>query len=281
MHDILAVSQANPLGSVVVSGVGKSGIIARKIAATLSSTGTRSLFLHPTEAFHGDLGVIGKADIFLAISNSGETEELLRLLPFLRENENIVLSITGNPSSRLAEASHLHLDAGVTQEACPLQLAPTASTMASMAMGDALAAALMKARSFEPENFARLHPGGSLGRRLLMKVADEMIADNLPYVAPEAKALDVIKVISNGTLGLAIVRHADGFGIVTDGDVRRAIESRGQQFFTTTATQMMSPNPIRVAPSMSIHEAINLMHRHQITSLMVCHDDDVVGVFKK
>lgn len=266
---------------VIVSGIGKSGIVARKVASTLASTGTPSIFLHPAEAFHGDLGVIGKGDVILAFSNSGETEELLRLLPFLRDNGNALIAVTGNPTSRLAMVAAVHLDAGVAEEACPFQLAPTASTTASMAMGDAIAVALMKSRAFEPENFARLHPGGSLGRRLLMKVADEMVCDHLPIVEPTAKALEVIKRITDGKLGLAIVHHDTGVGIVTDGDVRRAIEGNGEKFFTMTAIAMMTPHPVVVDPAMATHEAIELMHRSKITSLLVQSKGKIVGVFKK
>ena len=268
-------------GRAVVTGVGKSGLIGRKIAATLASTGTPSLFLHPTEAFHGDLGMIGRGDVVIAISNSGETEELLRLLPFLRDNDNPVIAMTGKPNSRLANGSQYHLNVGVVEEACPLQLAPTASTTAALAMGDALAIALMKARGFEPEHFARFHPGGSLGRRLLMKVADEMVKDDLPFVDKDASALDVIKIISNAALGLALIRHNRGFGLITDGDLRRAIERNGESFFHLTAEQMMSPTPHTVPPSMSTHEAIELMHRVGITSLLVQENDNVVGIFKK
>lgn len=249
---------------IIVSGIGKSGIVARKVASTLASTGSPSIFLHPAEAFHGDLGVIGIGDVILAFSNSGETEELLRLLPFLRDNGNPLIAVTGNPTSRLAKEAAVHLDAGVAEEACPFQLAPTASTTASMAMGDAIAVTLMKARAFEPENFARLHPGGSLGRRLLMKVADEMVRENLPIVDPGAKALEVIKQITDGKLGLAIVHHDAGVGIVTDGDVRRAIESNGEKFFSMTAVAMMTPSPVKVDPAMATHEAIDLMHRTKL-----------------
>lgn len=268
-------------GRVVVTGVGKSGIIGRKIAATLASTGTPSLFLHPTEAFHGDLGMVGRNDVIIAISSSGETEEILRLLPFLRDNANAVISITGNTGSRLAQAAQHNLDASVEQEACPLRLAPTASTTAALAMGDALAVALMSARSFEPENFARLHPGGSLGRRLLMKVRDEMVSENLPIVAESATSLEVIQAISGGSLGLAIVYHSTGIGIVTDGDVRRALEAGGETFFTRSAGQMMSRDPVTAHPEMSAHEAIEIMHRSKITSLIIQQDDRVVGIFQK
>ncbi|MFP4076592.1 MAG: SIS domain-containing protein, partial [Halochromatium sp.] len=173
-------------GRVIVCGMGKSGIIGKKIAATLASTGTPAFFMHPGEAFHGDLGMVAPEDIFVAISHSGETEELLKLLPFLQENGNHIVAITGNSRSTLARHSSVHLSVRVTREACPLQLAPTASTTATLAMGDALAVALMKARDFQAHHFARFHPGGSLGRRLLQRVRDEMRSDKLPFVAPHA-----------------------------------------------------------------------------------------------
>ncbi|WP_343230636.1 KpsF/GutQ family sugar-phosphate isomerase [Salinicola acroporae] len=199
-------------GRVIVCGMGKSGIVGRKIAATLASTGSPSFFMHPGEAYHGDLGMVTPHDVFLAISNSGETEEVVKLIPYLKDNGNYLVGMTGNRSSTLARASHSHLDIGVVEEACPLQLAPTSSTTATLAMGDALAVTLMKARDFQPENFARFHPGGSLGRRLLSRVEHEMRSDNLPVVKAEAEVLDVIQAMSRGQLGMAVVQHNDSWG---------------------------------------------------------------------
>ena len=179
-------------GKTIVCGMGKSGIIGKKIAATLASTGTPSFFMHPGEAYHGDLGMVSPDDVFIAISNSGETEEVVKLIPFLKDNGNVLIAMTGNPDSTLAKAANYHLNVGVEEEACPLQLAPTSSTTATLAMGDALAVTLMKARDFKPENFARFHPGGSLGRRLLSRVENEMVSDNLPVIQPDASVAEVI-----------------------------------------------------------------------------------------
>ncbi|MNJ18585.1 Arabinose 5-phosphate isomerase KpsF [compost metagenome] len=268
-------------GRVIICGMGKSGIIGKKIAATLASTGTPSFFMHPGEAYHGDLGMVTSEDVFVAISNSGETDEVLKLLPFLKDNGNFLVAITGNSSSSLARTADCHLDVHVEQEACPLQLAPTSSTTATLAMGDALAVTLMEARGFKPEHFARFHPGGSLGRRLLSFVEDEMIKDELPFVDESAKVLELIRTISHGSLGLAIVRAASGWGVVTDGDVRRAIECYGEDIFTKTATELMSVTPIMISVGTRIEDALAVMESRQITSLLVLKSNDVVGVFKK
>lgn len=268
-------------GRVIVCGMGKSGIIGKKIAATLASTGTPSFFMHPGEAYHGDLGMVTADDIFVAISNSGETDEVLKLIPFLKDNGNYLVAFTGNSTSTLAKAAHSHLDIGVPEEACPLKLAPTSSTTATLAMGDALAVTLMKARDFRPESFARFHPGGSLGRRLLSKVEDEMITSKLPLVNEEAQVLEVIKAISFGSLGLAIVTLADGWGLVTDGDIRRAIECHGNDVFNKRAADLMTRYPSKVSIGTRIEDAILLMDKHNITSLLVFQDERLVGVFKK
>lgn len=268
-------------GRVIICGMGKSGIIGKKIAATLASTGTPSFFMHPGEAFHGDLGMVTRQDIFVAISNSGETDEVLKLIPFLKDNENYLISMTGNPGSSLAKASDAHLNTGVDEEACPLQLAPTASTTATLAMGDALAVTLMKARNFQPENFARFHPGGSLGRRLLSRVEDEMYKDELPLVTKDTLALDVIQAMNAGRLGLAIVSDVANLGMITDGDIRRAIEQFQSNIFSKTAEDFMSVNPVTVAEGTRIEDALQLMDNKQITSLLVTKNDQVVGVFKK
>lgn len=269
-------------GRVIVCGMGKSGIIGKKIAATLASTGTPSFFMHPGEAYHGDLGMVTPDDIFVAISNSGETDEVVKLIPFLKDNGNYLVAMTGNPASTLARAANSHLNVHVSEEACPLQLAPTSSTTATLAMGDALAVTLMKARDFRPEHFARFHPGGSLGRRLLSRVEDEMVSDNLPVIAEESQVLDVIHAMSEGRLGLAIVRRSDqGWGIVTDGDIRRAIEQHGAAVFQLKAADFMSRDPAMVARGTRVEDALALMDGRRITALLVNEGKDVVGVFKK
>ncbi|MGB8419143.1 KpsF/GutQ family sugar-phosphate isomerase [Paraburkholderia sp.] len=271
----------NSTGRVVVCGMGKSGIIGKKIAATLASTGTPSFFMHPGEAYHGDLGMITPSDTFLTISNSGETDEVIKLIPFLRNNGNYLVALTGNPKSTLAKAAHCHLDVGVDQEACPLQLAPTSSTTAALAMGDALAVTLMKARGFRPENFARLHPGGSLGRRLLSRVEDEMVRRDLPFVTEETRTIEVLQTMTHGRLGVAVVRRAVGWGVITDGDIRRAIETFGDTLFSRVAADMMSADPTMVPVGTRVEDALMLMDERQINALLVFDGDDVVGVFKK
>ncbi|WP_186106041.1 KpsF/GutQ family sugar-phosphate isomerase [Burkholderia gladioli] len=268
-------------GRVVVCGMGKSGIVGRKIAATLSSTGTPAFFMHPGEAYHGDLGMVTPGDVFLAISNSGETDEVIKLIPFLRGNGNVLIALTGNSASTLARAARVHLDVGVEREACPLQLAPTASTTATLAMGDALAVTLMRARGFQPEHFARFHPGGSLGRRLLCTVDDEMARENLPFVNEDTPTLDVLDAMTHGRLGLAIVRRVLGWGIVTDGDIRRAIERHGDAVLRRTAADMMSIAPSTVRPGTRIEDALLLMQQQGIGALLVIDGCEVVGVFKK
>ena len=268
-------------GRVIVCGMGKSGIVGRKIAATLASTGTPAFFMHPGEAYHGDLGMVTDNDVFVAISNSGETHEVIQLLPFLRQNGNAVIAMTGKPGSTLANAAHCHLNVAVESEACPLQLAPTASTTATLAMGDALAITLMEARDFRPESFARFHPGGSLGRRLLRMVEDEMISDALPFVDPAAKVMEVVSVMTKSNLGIAIVRTGEGHGLVTDGDIRRVIEVHGQDAFGKSASEFMSRNPVTTRIGTRVEDALALLERHKITSLLVVDHAGIVGVFKK
>jgi len=268
-------------GRVIVCGMGKSGIVGRKIAATLASTGTPAFFMHPGEAYHGDLGMVKDNDVFVAISNSGETHEVIQLLPFLRQNGNAVIAMTGKPGSTLANAAHCHLNVAAESEACPLQLAPTASTTATLAMGDALAVTLMEARDFRPESFARFHPGGSLGRRLLRMVEDEMISDALPFVDPAAKVMEVVSVMTKSNLGIAIVRTGEGHGLVTDGDIRRVIEVHGQDAFSKSASEFMSSNPVTTRIGTRVEDALALLERHKITSLLVVDHAGIVGVFKK
>jgi arabinose-5-phosphate isomerase len=268
-------------GRVIVCGMGKSGIVGRKIAATLASTGTPAFFMHPGEAYHGDLGMVKDNDVFVAISNSGETHEVIQLLPFLKQNGNAVIAMTGKPGSTLANAAHCHLNVAVESEACPLQLAPTASTTATLAMGDALAVTLMEARDFRPESFARFHPGGSLGRRLLRMVEDEMVSDALPFVDDTARVMEVLSVMTKSNLGIAIVRVGEGHGLVTDGDIRRVIEVHGQDAFSKSASEFMSRNPVTTRIGTRVEDALALLERHNITSLLVVDHAGIVGVFKK
>lgn len=261
-------------GKLIVTGMGKSGLIGRKIAATLASTGTPSFFLHPGEAFHGDLGMISKEDIILALSYSGETDEILKIVPFIHSNGNRLISMTGNPKSSLAENSDIHLDVSVEHEACILHLAPTTSTTAQIAMGDALAVALMKLREFTSVDFARLHPGGSLGRRLLMTVGDVMRKENLPIVTADCSATDMIHAISKGGLGL-IVLCDDGRveGIITDGDIRRAMERRQSEFFGIRAADIATMHPKTIRPGEKLIAAEKMMTRNKVTSLLVTEED--------
>jgi arabinose-5-phosphate isomerase len=266
-------------GRLVVCGVGKSGIIGRKIAATLASTGTPSLFIHPTEAFHGDLGMITKDDICLAISYSGETEELLKIIPFIKHNNIILIGMSGNPNSTLAANSQFHLNVAVYKEACPLELAPTSSTTATLAMGDALAVALMKARKFKPADFAQYHPGGSLGRRLLTTVEHAMVKTNLPVVKGNDSIKQVINTMSSGRLGLAVVLDKNKIaGIITDGDLRRAMDKHAEKLFALKAAAIMTQNPRTINKTMMMAEAEELMTKHKITSLLVADKGKLIGI---
>ncbi|MBO1923114.1 SIS domain-containing protein [Thiomicrorhabdus sp. 6S3-12] len=264
-------------GRVVICGMGKSGLIGKKIMATLASTGTPCFFMHPGEAFHGDLGMVAPNDIFLALSNSGETEEVIRLLPFLKDNGNTLISMTGRPQSTLATNSDYHLNIDVPQEACPHQLAPTSSTTATLVMGDALAVALMEARDFQPHHFARFHPGGSLGRKLLTRVKHEMSAQ-VPSVAPEAPMSEVIHAISQGRLGLCVV--GNGVGIITDGDLRRHMEQDPASLMQKTAQDIMSRQPKFISAEARLSEAEEVMNQHKITALLVREKEQVVGIIQ-
>ena len=266
-------------GKVVVTGMGKSGIIGKKIAATLASTGTPSFFLHPGEAYHGDLGMISSNDIVLAIANSGQTDEILRLIPFMQNNGNTIIAMTGNPESTLAKNAHLNLNIAVEREACPLNLAPTSSTTAMLVMGDALAIALMKVRGFRAEDYAVFHPGGSLGRRLLTRVKDVMRKDAL--CVPKTMTLgDVIIAISDARLGIAaVVEDGKLIGVITDGDVRRAMAKYKERFFSIQAEEIMSRTPKTISPEARITAAEEMMRVHKIHSIIVTDDNSaVVGV---
>lgn len=269
-------------GKVIVTGMGKSGLVGRKIAATLASTGTPSFFLHPGEAYHGDLGMIEAGDIVLALSNSGQTDEVLRLIPYLQECGNTIIAMTGNAGSTLAKNSTYHLDVSVKSEACPLSLAPTCSTTAQLAMGDALAVALMNERGFRAEDFARFHPGGSLGRRLLTRVGDVMRSEHLPTASPSSRLGEVIITISDARMGVAVILEEGKIaGIVTDGDVRRAMLKYGARFFDITAGEIMTRTPKTVSVSDRLTDAEQLMQDNKIHSLIVVdRDGKLAGIIE-
>jgi len=268
-------------GRVIVTGMGKSGHIAGKLAATLASTGTPSFFMHAAEASHGDIGMITRADVILAISNSGETPEVLLLIPHVSRLGVPLIAVTGNAKSSLARAANAHLDVSVAEEACPLNLATTASTTATLALGDALAVALLEARGFTSQDFARSHPGGALGRKLLLHVADVMRSgDNLPVVSPDALLSQGLMVMSKKGLGMCVV--VDGgrmLGVFTDGDLRRALDRQADVHRTTMREVMTAPGK-SVRPQVLAAEAAHLMEKHQITALPVTDPDGtLVGAF--
>ena len=261
----------NSRGRLIVSGMGKSGHVARKIAATMASTGTPAYFVHPAEASHGDLGMITRDDVLLALSNSGESDELLRIVPLIKRQGARLIAMTGVPTSTLAREADVHLDAAVDQEACPHNLAPTASTTAALALGDALAVALLDARGFSPEDFARSHPGGSLGRRLLTHVSDVMRPrEQVPAVTAETDITEAVVAMSRGGLGLvAVVDAGDrALGIFTDGDLRRAFEQRIDLRQGAIAS-VMHPAPHSISPDRLAVEAVEMMERLRINALLV------------
>lgn len=269
-------------GKLIVTGMGKSGIVGKKMAATFASTGTPSFFMHPGEAYHGDLGMIEKQDVILSLSFSGETDEVLKLIPFIKSNGNKLISITGKSESTLAKNSDVHLSLYVTQEACPLSLAPTTSTTATMAMGDALAVSLMEERNFKPEDFARFHPGGSLGRKLLSKVEDFMISENLPVVQTSSTLNEIISKISEGRLGLTLVNQGiETVGVITDGDLRRLLKRNERDSWDILAQDIMSANPISVQYGSSLTLAEEILRERKITSLLVRNNFNfVIGVIQ-
>ena len=268
-------------GRVIVSGIGKSGHIGHKIASTLASTGTPAFFVHPAEASHGDLGMITPDDVVIAISNSGESMEILNILPSIKRQGAKLIAITGRPHSTLARDADVHLDAAVAQEACPLNLAPTASTTAVLALGDALAVALLDARGFGAEDFARSHPGGALGRRLLVRMRDVMRqGDALPVVAPEVTVAEATREISRGGIGIAIVVDGCGhvIGVFTDGDLRRTIVS-GRDLATLAVADAMTRSPRTISADKLTAEAFEMMEKHRINQLPVIDADGLlVGV---
>ncbi len=258
-------------GRVVVSGIGKSGHIARKIAATLSSTGTPAFFLHPAEAVHGDLGMVTAKDTFIGISYSGESDELLRIMPLIKRMGATLIAVTGHASSSLAQLANVHLDGAVGKEACPMNLAPTASTMAALAIGDALAVAVLDARGFGPEDFARSHPGGALGRRLLTYVRDIMrTGDQIPRVGANANVHDALFEITAKRLGMTAVIGDAGnvIGIFTDGDLRRVLE-RATDLRSLPIRDVMTPSPQTIAPDHLAVEAVRLMETYRVSQMLV------------
>ena len=267
-------------GKVVVTGVGKSGHIGSKIAATLASTGVPAFFLNPLDAYHGDLGMLSSEDLVLAISYSGATEELLRFLPLIQAKKIRIIGMSGNPESLLARYSDIHLNIAVDKEADPLNLIPTASTTATLALGDALACALVEANHFQPTDFARLHPGGDLGRKLLAKVEDVMFTENLPFLTPDMPLSEAIEIVTKGTLGIGIVvENGKLVGIITDGDIRRAMMRLGKSFFATPVEAIMSKTPKTISRNAKIVEAGEKMNHHSIHTLIVLDDAaHVVGV---
>lgn len=266
-------------GRVVVSGMGKSGHIGRKIAATLASTGTPSFFVHPGEASHGDLGMITPDDIVIALSNSGETDELLMIVPTIRRQGVPLIALTGNPGSTLARLADVHVDVSVSEEACPLGLAPTASTTAALVMGDALAVALLEARGFTAEDFARSHPAGSLGRRLLIHIADIMHTGHaVPRVRESASVSDTLVEMTHKGLGIAAVVDAGNklLGVFTDGDLRRTLDDAQMELRSTPVTSVMTPRPKTIAPNKLAVEAARMMEDHKIHALVVVDENEIV-----
>ncbi|MEZ5464987.1 MAG: KpsF/GutQ family sugar-phosphate isomerase [Lysobacteraceae bacterium] len=278
--DACRVIYAGP-GRVVTIGMGKSGHIARKIAATFASTGTPAFYVHPGEASHGDLGMITDADVVLALSNSGETDELLTIVPVLKRQGNVMIAATGRPQSTLARLADIHLDVSVPAEACPLGLAPTSSTTAALVMGDALAIALLEARGFTDQDFARSHPAGSLGRRLLLRISDIMHDGvEVPRVGPQASLSDAVVEMSRKRLGMTAIVDADDrlLGVFTDGDLRRALDESAVDLRATPVTEAMTREPKTIGADRLAVEAARLMEAHQINGLVVIDDErHVVG----
>ena len=267
-------------GHVVISGVGKSGHVGQKLAATLSSTGTPAMFINPLDALHGDLGMIRQNDVLLFISNSGNTDEILRLIASLEERHIPLVSMTGNPQSLIAKYSDFHISVSVDHEACPLNLAPTSSTTAALAMGDAIACALMEMRSFKVNDFAMFHPGGTLGRKLLLRVKDVMYTENLPVISPELKLSEAIMTISSGKLGLGVVMKGEQIvGIITDGDIRRAVEGAQTKFINLTVAEAMTKTPKTITPDAKLTQIQTMFNRHKIHSLLVVDSQNkLVGI---
>ncbi len=269
-------------GRCVITGMGKSGLVGKKISATLASTGTRSFFMHPGEAYHGDLGMISSQDVIVAISNSGETEEIIKILSFFKENGNKIIGMAGKENSTLAKYSDYFLNIGIAKEACPLELAPTTSTTVTMAMGDALAVALMKARNFQAENFAKFHPGGSLGRKLLTKVSDLMQTEQLPILKEDMPFDEIISVISGGRLGLGVVLEGNqAKAVITDGDIRRLLKEQKANALNMCAKDFGSSSPVTISSQEKIVVAEELMQEKKITALVVSDNGEFKGILHR
>lgn len=270
----------NCKGKVIVTGVGKSGHIGAKIAATLASTGTPSFFINPLDVYHGDLGVMTHDDVVLAISNSGQTDELLRFIPMVLHMNIPIIGMTGNPDSLLARYSTFHLNTHVDKEACPLNLAPTSSTTAQLVLGDALAVALMELRNFKPRDFAQFHPGGELGKRLLTTAQDVMRTEDMPILPPEMHLGEAIILVSKAKLGLGIAMVNDEIvGLITDGDIRRAMEKWQAEFFDRTVSDIMTRTPKMVRPETKITEIQQIMNKYKVHSVLVTDGENhLLGV---
>lgn len=261
-------------GKVIVTGVGKSGNIGAKIAATLSSTGTPAFFVNPLDVYHGDLGVMTKDDVVLALSNSGQTDELLRFIPMLLHMNIPIIGMSANPNSLLAKYSTAHLKVWVEKEACPLNLAPTSSTTAALVMGDALAIALMRVRNFKPQDFAQFHPGGELGKRLLTTAQDVMRSDELPIIPKDMHLGEAIIHVSKGKLGLGVsLDNGKVIGLITDGDIRRAMERWQAEFFDHTVSDIMTREPKIVLPTTKITEIQQIMQQNKVHTVLVCDEE--------
>ena len=265
---------------VIVTGVGKSGHIGAKIAATLASTGTPSFFINPLDVYHGDLGVMTKDDVVIAISNSGQTDELLRFIPMVLHTNIPIIGMSGNPQSLLAKYSTYHLNVGVKKEACPLNLAPTSSTTAALAMGDALAIALMQRRNFQPQDFAHFHPGGELGKRLLTTAQDVMRSNDMPILSPQTSLGEAIMIVSEGKLGLGVAEENGKIaGLITDGDIRRAIERWKAELFNHVVSDIMTRTPKTVTADTKITEIQRVMQKYKIHSVLVVNkENELLGV---
>ena len=261
-------------GKVIVTGVGKSGNIGAKIAATLSSTGTPAFFVNPLDVYHGDLGVMTKGDVVLALSNSGQTDELLRFIPMVLHMNIPIIGMSANPNSLLAKYSTVHLKVWVEKEACPLNLAPTSSTTAALVMGDALAIALMRVRNFKPQDFAQFHPGGELGKRLLTTAQDVMRSDELPIIPKDIHLGEAIIHVSKGKLGLGVsLDNGKVIGLITDGDIRRAMERWQAEFFDHTVSDIMTREPKIVLPTTKITEIQQIMQQNKVHTVLVCDEE--------
>ena len=274
-------------GKCILIGMGKSGIIAQKIAASLASTGIPSFFIHPGEAFHGDLGMIEANDIVMLLSNSGETDEILKIMPFLIKQGNQTISITGQQNSTLAKNTTHHIDGAVTKEACPIGLAPTSSTTVALVIGDAFVTTLIKLRNFQAENFALYHPGGALGKKLLTQVKDLMRTDNLPTCSKDTDITTLVHTVSQSRLGLVVVQTDKNKiqGVITDGDIRRAMvnfeqESKKEKFFQLKASDLYTSNPKVIDPAMMVSDAEKIMFDNKITSVIVAENNELQGILQ-